>query len=73
MPTAPTGDGCFYVLEVPLQRAPSLGAAPAAEVLSWFQHPPQPQLAEGFATHVQHFAGVGGADKKTADGLSLLG
>jgi hypothetical protein len=35
---APTGDGGLHVLEVPLQRAPSLGAAPAAVVLAGLQH-----------------------------------
>jgi len=38
---APTGDGGLHVLEVPLQRAPSLGAAPAAVMLAGLQHTPQ--------------------------------
>jgi GNAT superfamily N-acetyltransferase len=50
---APARDRGFHVLQVPLQRAPALGAAPAAVVLAWGEHPPQPQLAEGFPAHPQ--------------------
>ena len=60
MPPAPAGDGGLDVLEVPLQGPPALGAAPAAVVLAGCEHPPQPQLAEGFAAHAQGSAGFGG-------------
>jgi hypothetical protein len=38
-------------------RGPRLGAVPAAVVLAWGEHPPQPQLAEGFPAHPQSRAG----------------
>ena len=57
MPPAPASDGGLDILEVPLQGASALGASPAAVVLAGCQHPPQPQLAEGFAAHAQGCAG----------------
>ena len=60
MPAALAGDGGLDVLEVPLQGASALCAAPAAVVLAGGEHPPQPQLAEGFAAHAQGSAGLGG-------------
>jgi hypothetical protein len=57
MPTTPTSDGGLHVVNVPLQGAPALGAAPAAVVLTGGEHPPQSQLAEGFAAHAQGCAG----------------
>ena len=53
---APAGDRGLDVLKVPLERSPALGAAPAAVVLTGGEHPPQPQLAEGFAAHAQSYA-----------------
>lgn len=60
MPPAPSRDRGLHILEVPLQGASALGAAPAAVVLAGGEHPPQPQLAEGFAAHAQGSAGLGG-------------
>jgi hypothetical protein len=60
MSTAPTSDGGLHVVNVPLQRPSALSAAPAAVVLTRGEHPPQPQLAEGFAAHAQRSAGLGG-------------
>jgi len=60
MPPTPAGNGGFHVFEVPLQGPPALGAPPAAVVLAGGEHPPQPQLAEGFSAHPQGSAGLGG-------------
>lgn len=57
MPTTPTSDGGLHVVNVPLQWPSALGAAPAAVVLAWGEHPPQPQLAKGFPAHPQSSAG----------------
>ena len=62
IPPAPAGDRGLDVLEVPLQGALALGAAPTAVVLAGREHPPQPNLAQGFAAHAQLGAGLGGAD-----------
>lgn len=47
----------FGLIMLALQWPPTLGAAPAAVVLAWGEHPPQPQLAEGFPAHPQNSAG----------------
>ena len=59
---APAGDGGFHVLQVPLQGALALGAAPAAEVLAGLQDPPQSELPEGFAADAEPFADFGCGD-----------
>jgi len=58
----PACDRCLSVLEMPLQRPPALGAAPAAVVLARLKYSPLPQLAQGFAAHPQCSAGIRGAD-----------
>ena len=40
MPAVPASDGGLHVLQVPLQRPPALGAAPAAVVLTRSEQPP---------------------------------
>lgn len=60
IPPAPASDRGLDVLEVPLQGPFALGAAPAAVVLAGREHPPQPQLTEGFTAHGQRSAGLGG-------------
>ena len=42
MPAAPASDRGLHVFQVPLQRPPALGAAPAPVVLAGGEHPPQP-------------------------------